>query len=64
MIVHFPRFLIEEPFSFISLTLFLLFQVSHQGKPIDGGFCSGIARDAPSAYVHQFMNPGVFYFIR
>ncbi|XP_063446523.1 uncharacterized protein LOC134726026 isoform X8 [Mytilus trossulus] len=40
-----------------------IIQVSHQGKPIDDGFCSGQARDAPSAFMHQFMAPGVFYFI-
>nr|XP_034305803.1 uncharacterized protein LOC105321045 isoform X1 [Crassostrea gigas] len=37
-------------------------QVSHQGNPIPGGFCSGMARDSPSAFVHTFQSPGVFYY--
>ncbi|KAK3103976.1 hypothetical protein FSP39_023382, partial [Pinctada imbricata] len=37
-------------------------QVSHQGEPIEGGFCSGMPRDAPSAFVHSFSSPGVFYY--
>ncbi|XP_076447663.1 uncharacterized protein LOC143284653 isoform X3 [Babylonia areolata] len=38
-------------------------QVSHQGLPIPGGFCSGQPRDSPSAFAHQFSTPGVYYFI-
>ena len=41
----------------------LCLQVSHQGDPIEKGFCSGAPRDAPSAFVHQFQTPGVFYFL-
>ncbi|KAL3853216.1 hypothetical protein ACJMK2_016773 [Sinanodonta woodiana] len=37
-------------------------QVSHQGATIDKGFCSGMLRDAPSAFTHQFITPGVFYY--
>ncbi|XP_048739977.2 uncharacterized protein LOC125654190 isoform X5 [Ostrea edulis] len=37
-------------------------QVSHQGDPFPGGFCSGMARDSPSAFVHTFKFPGVFYY--
>ncbi|KAL5013162.1 hypothetical protein ScPMuIL_007432 [Solemya velum] len=40
-----------------------IFQVSHQGAKIKEGFSSGDARDAPSAFVHQFITPGVYYFI-
>ncbi|XP_052779768.1 uncharacterized protein LOC128217013 isoform X4 [Mya arenaria] len=40
-----------------------IIQVSHQGDPIEKGFCSGAPRDAPSAFVHQFHSPGVFYFL-
>ncbi|XP_033744669.1 uncharacterized protein LOC117330483 isoform X1 [Pecten maximus] len=40
-----------------------IIQVSHQGSHIDDGFCSGMFRDPPSAYVHQFTEAGVFYFI-
>ena len=39
-------------------------QVSHQGLPISGGFCSGQPRDSPSAFAYQFSTPGVYYFIR
>ena len=39
-------------------------QVSHQGLPITGGFCSGQPRDSPSAFAYQFSTPGVYYFIR
>ncbi|GFN84346.1 fibronectin, partial [Plakobranchus ocellatus] len=38
-------------------------QVSHQGTPIPNGFCSGLPRDSPSAFYHQFRSPGVFYYI-
>ncbi|XP_046358181.2 uncharacterized protein LOC124136325 [Haliotis rufescens] len=40
-----------------------IIQVSHQGVPITNGFCSGQTRDSPSAFTHQFIMPGVFYFI-
>ncbi|XP_055958273.1 uncharacterized protein LOC126828357 [Patella vulgata] len=40
-----------------------ILQVSHQGGRIDGGFSSGQPRDSPSAYVYQFISPGVYYFI-
>ncbi|XP_012935394.1 uncharacterized protein LOC101845075 isoform X2 [Aplysia californica] len=40
-----------------------IIQVSHQGIPIKEGFCSGLPRDSPSAFHHQFLSPGVFYFI-
>ena len=40
-----------------------IIQVSHQGNDIVGGFCSGIPLDCPSAYCHQFVQPGVFYYI-
>ncbi|XP_025107507.1 uncharacterized protein LOC112572161 isoform X5 [Pomacea canaliculata] len=40
-----------------------IIQVSHRGLPIPGGYCSGQARDSPSAFVHQFCTPGVFYFM-
>ena len=39
-------------------------QVSHQGKPIEGGFSSGAARDNPSAFMFQFQNTGVYYYVR
>ena len=38
-------------------------QVSHQGNHIRGGFCSGAATDAPSAYMNQFQYSGVCYYI-
>ena len=38
-------------------------QVSHQGRHIDGGFCSGAATDSPSAFMHQFSHTGVYYYI-
>ena len=41
----------------------LLLQVSHQGRHIDGGFCSGAASDSPSAFMHQFSRTGVYYYI-
>ncbi|XP_059161356.1 uncharacterized protein LOC131944640 isoform X2 [Physella acuta] len=37
-------------------------QVSHEIVPIPDGFCSGLPRDSPSAYHHQFTSVGVFYF--
>ncbi|GFR62052.1 hypothetical protein ElyMa_001861900 [Elysia marginata] len=38
-------------------------QVSHQGTHIPNGFCSGLPRDSPSAFYHQFRSPGVFYYV-
>ena len=40
-----------------------LLQVSHQGVHIEGGFSSGAALDCPSAFMHQFIRPGVFYYV-
>jgi len=39
-------------------------QVSHQGKRVEEGFCSGAAVFCPSAYMFQFTNLGVFYYAR
>lgn len=38
-------------------------QVSHQGINIPDGFSSGFPRDPPSAHMHQFNLPGVYYYI-
>ena len=38
-------------------------QVSHQGNHIRGGFVSGAPTDSPSAFLHQFTTPGVYYYI-
>ncbi|ESO91438.1 hypothetical protein LOTGIDRAFT_153880 [Lottia gigantea] len=40
-----------------------IIQVTHQGSYVEKGFSSGLTRDSPSAYVHQFIMPGVYYFI-
>jgi len=40
------------------------FQVSHQGNHIPGGFSSGTPMDCPSAFMHQYQKPGVYYYIR
>ncbi|XP_070557721.1 uncharacterized protein [Ptychodera flava] len=40
-----------------------ILQVSHQGRQIREGFCSGAPLDSPGAYVHQFKETGVYYFI-
>ena len=42
---------------------FLCMQVSHQGRAVDGGFCSGAPMEAPSACMQQLQRTGVFYFI-
>lgn len=39
-------------------------QVSFQGEPVMSGFSSGAPRDSPSAFMHQFHTPGVYYFVR
>ncbi|XP_077978814.1 uncharacterized protein LOC144434231 [Glandiceps talaboti] len=40
-----------------------IIQVSHQGRPIKDGFCSGAPLDSPGAFVYQFKETGVYYFI-
>ncbi|CAH1782616.1 unnamed protein product [Owenia fusiformis] len=40
-----------------------IMQVSHEGNRIDDGFCSGAPLDPPSAFMHQFTKPGVYYYI-
>jgi len=39
-------------------------QVSHQGKRIEDGFCSGAAVYCPSAFTCKFDDLGVFYYAR
>ncbi|KAK2161587.1 hypothetical protein LSH36_114g03020 [Paralvinella palmiformis] len=41
-----------------------IIQVSHQGNHIPGGFSSGTPMDCPSAFMHQYQKPGVYYYIR
>ena len=39
-------------------------QVSHCGKPIEGGFSSGATLPCPSSFMHQFDKPGLYYYKR
>lgn len=39
-------------------------QVSFNGAPVTNGFNSGAARDSPSAFMHQFYTPGIYYYVR
>ena len=65
-----PRFLTINPSSRVwfiwqsAEKMHNIQQVSYEGTPVGSGFSSGAARHAPSAFMHQFNTPGVFYFVR